>query len=71
LLKELVRSADAEWGRTMGERPHFEKEGEPPHPEDPYTAESVRNALAEALRRSAAVDAALGADGAPGRADSS
>src|SRR4051812_49092866 len=45
LLGELVRDADIEWGRAMGERPHFEKEGFPRHPDDPYTAESVRSAL--------------------------
>src|SRR5262249_44815878 len=26
LLKELVRDADIEWGRVMGERPYLEKE---------------------------------------------
>src|SRR5262245_49319083 len=41
LLKELVLDADVEWGRVMGERPYFEKEGAPRHPEDPYTVESV------------------------------
>lgn len=51
-LREIVREADGEWGRTMGERPHFEREGSPPHPDDPYTAESVRKALDEALHRS-------------------
>jgi hypothetical protein len=45
-LEELVREADVEWGRVQGERPHFEKEGSPPDPEDPYTCESVRKALA-------------------------
>jgi hypothetical protein len=52
LLKELVREADAEWGRATGERPFFEVEGQPPQPDDPYTAASVRAALerlAEAL----------------------
>jgi len=44
-LKELVREADAEWGRVFGERPHFDKEGCPPAPDDPYTLESVRCAL--------------------------
>jgi hypothetical protein len=44
-LKELVRQADVEWGRVFGERPHFEKEGCPPDPDDPYTLESVRAAL--------------------------
>ena len=51
-LREIVREADGEWGRTMGERPHFEREGSPPHPDDPYTAESVRTALDKALHRS-------------------
>jgi hypothetical protein len=45
LLKELVRDADVEWGRVMGERPYFQKEGSPPDADDPYTVESVRNAL--------------------------
>lgn len=47
LLRELVREADMEWGRRLGERPHFQKDGQPPHPEDPYTFESVQ---AELLR---------------------
>jgi hypothetical protein len=51
LLSELVRNADVEWGRTLGERPHFEREGSPPHPEDPYTAESVRKTLSELLKQ--------------------
>jgi hypothetical protein len=45
LLEEFVRDADIEWGRVMGERPHFEREGSPSHPDDPYTVDSVRNAL--------------------------
>ena len=44
-LRELVGDADIEWRRVMGERPYFEKEGSPRHPDDPYTVESVRNAL--------------------------
>lgn len=51
LLTEIVREADVEWGRVMGERPHFEKEGTPRHPEDPYTVESVRNALQTILEQ--------------------
>jgi len=51
-LRETVREADAEWGRAMDERPHFEREGSPPHPDDPYTADSVRKALDEALHGS-------------------
>ena len=53
-LKELVREADVEWGRVQGERPHFEKEGSPPDPDDPYSIESVRNALSDVLRQLAA-----------------
>lgn len=45
LLEDLVREADVEWGRVMGERPYFEREGSACHPEDPYTVQSVRNAL--------------------------
>jgi len=44
-LRELVRQTDVEWGRVFGERPHFEVGGSPPHPDDPYTFESVRNTL--------------------------
>jgi hypothetical protein len=46
LLEELVREADVEWGRVQGEQPYFEREGSPPDPDDPYTLESVRKALA-------------------------
>jgi len=46
LLKELVHEADVEWGQVHGERPYFEQEGVPPHPDDPYTFESVRKTLA-------------------------
>jgi hypothetical protein len=45
LLKELVREADAEWGRATGERPHFDVDGRSPDPDDPYTAASIRAAL--------------------------
>jgi len=48
-LKEIVRDADVEWGRVMGERPYFEKEGSSHNPEDPYTVESVRSTLSELL----------------------
>ena len=56
LLKELVREVDVEWGREMDERPYFEKDGISPHPEDPYTIESVRNVLSRLLKQ-LAVDA--------------
>jgi hypothetical protein len=49
LLKELVRQADVEWGRRMDERPHFDRDDSAQHPEDPYTARSVRQTLADVL----------------------
>ena len=51
LLRELVRNADVEWGRTVGERPYFEREGSPPHPDDPHTIESVRNSLSDVIQQ--------------------
>jgi hypothetical protein len=51
LLEELVRDADIEWGRVMGERPFFEKEGSPCDPADSFTVKSVRNALTELLKQ--------------------
>lgn len=51
LLAELVREADAEWGRINGERPYFQQTGRPPHPEDPYTIDSVRLALIQLQER--------------------
>jgi hypothetical protein len=35
----------------MDERPHFDREGAPEHPDDPYTAESVRRALGDVLKQ--------------------
>ena len=51
LLAELVREVDTQWGRVLGERPDFEREGSPPNPVDPYTIESVRVALSELLEK--------------------
>jgi hypothetical protein len=51
LVEELVRDADIEWGRVMGERPYFEKQGSPHHPADPYTVDSVRRTLSELLNQ--------------------
>jgi hypothetical protein len=47
LLKDLVRDCDEEWSRVFGERPHFDVEGAPADPDDPYTSESVRKRLSE------------------------
>lgn len=51
LLTELVRAADVEWGRVSEERPHFEKQGSAPHPDDPYTLESVRRCLSQLIEK--------------------
>jgi hypothetical protein len=51
LLREIVGEADVEWARAMEERPHFEREGAAPDPDDPYTLESVRQSLRDALER--------------------
>ena len=51
LVQELVRQADVEWGQRMDERPYFEREGSAANPNDPYTVESVRSALTEALAK--------------------
>jgi hypothetical protein len=50
-LYELVRQADALWGKMYDERPHFQRPGQPPHPDDEYTHESVRQALTTCLQR--------------------
>jgi len=47
LLEELVRDADAEWGRVQDERPYFQGPGRAPHPDDPYTIGSVRLTLSQ------------------------
>ena len=52
LLGELVRNADADWGRLMGERPHFEHQGSSIHPDDPYTVASVRKTLQRLVEES-------------------
>ena len=45
LLYELVRQVDIKWGQMYGERPYFQQPGQPPHPDDEYTHESVRQNL--------------------------
>jgi hypothetical protein len=56
LLEELVGDADTEWGRVMGERPHFDRAGTPSDPDDPYTSASVRKALSGLLKQLAVVE---------------
>ena len=47
LLQEVVLETDTEWGRAQDERPYFQQPNRPPHPDDPYTLDSVRLALAQ------------------------
>ena len=49
LLHEFVRQVDRKWGHIYDERPYFQQPGQPPHPEDEYTHESVRLQLLELL----------------------
>lgn len=54
---EFVRQTDMRWGQIFGEPPHFQQPGEPPHPDDAYTHESVRatlTAFLEQVREAAA-----------------
>ena len=51
LLEALVRETDAEWGRVHEERPYFHVPGRLPHRDDPYTIESVRQALFQLSER--------------------
>jgi hypothetical protein len=48
-LHEFVRQVDAEWGRIMFERPHFQQPGQAPHPDDEHTHEGVRAELESLL----------------------
>jgi hypothetical protein len=56
LLEELVRDADVEWGRVMGERPYLQCAGAPQHPDDPYTVDSVRKKLGDLIDQLAAAE---------------
>lgn len=47
ILYELVRQVDMLWGEMNGERPYFQQPGQPPHPDDEYTHESVEQQLTE------------------------
>lgn len=55
-LRGFVRRVDTEWGRMMVERPHFERPGRPPHPEDEYTWASVRRTLEVLVQRLKEID---------------
>ncbi len=48
-LYDLVKQADVKWGQMYDERPHFQKPGQLPHPDDEYSHESVRQKLTDLL----------------------
>lgn len=50
-LDAVVREADVEWSRVMGERPYLQMPGAPQHPNDPYTADSVRRSISQILQQ--------------------
>ncbi len=50
-LFEFVRQVDQRYGQKFGVKPHFQSPGQEPHPDDPYTHDSVRAALQSLLAR--------------------
>ncbi len=51
LYYEFVRQVDLKWGQMYQERPHFQQPGQPPHPEDEYSHESVKEDLLDLLAK--------------------
>ena len=47
LFYEIVRQADLKWGQMYEERPYFQKPGQPAHPDDEYSHQSVREKLSQ------------------------
>ncbi|MEY3299116.1 MAG: hypothetical protein RLZZ597_2376 [Cyanobacteriota bacterium] len=64
-LYDLVHQTDVLWGRLYDERPHFQKPGQAPHPDDEYTHESVRAVLEACLQRLTQPDAPRSEDADP------
>jgi len=56
LVADLVRETDRQWGQQYQERPHFERPGEPPDPDDPYTVTGVTAELERLQEQAAAAD---------------
>lgn len=48
-LYEITREVDFKWGQINDEKPHFQKPGETPHPDDEYTHETVKKMLSKLL----------------------
>ncbi|MBR8827777.1 MAG: hypothetical protein DSM107014_07700 [Gomphosphaeria aponina SAG 52.96 = DSM 107014] len=51
LLYDFVKQVDFQWGQMYGERPYFQSPGQPAHPDDEYTHESVKQQLIELLNK--------------------
>ena len=49
LLYELVKEVDFKWGQIYNERPYFQKPGQPAHPDDEHSHESVYKNLSDLL----------------------
>jgi hypothetical protein len=50
LYYEFVRQVDFKWGQIYGERPYFQRPGQPAHPQDEYTHQSVKERLVGLLK---------------------
>jgi len=51
LFYELAREVDFKWGQINNEKPHFQKPGEEPHPDDEYSHEIVEGMLKGLLKK--------------------
>jgi hypothetical protein len=51
MLYELAREVDFKWGQINDEKPHFQKPGEEPHPDDEYSHEIVEGMLKGLLKK--------------------
>lgn len=49
LLYEITWEVDFTWGQIHNEKPYFQKPGEPPHPDDEYSHETVKEKLKDLL----------------------
>ncbi|MEM1366920.1 MAG: hypothetical protein AAGG02_02660 [Cyanobacteria bacterium P01_H01_bin.15] len=47
LYFEFVRQVDLKWGQMHEERPFFQRPGQPAHPDDEYSHDSVRERLTQ------------------------
>jgi len=50
LYYDFVKQVDLKSGQLSGDRPYFQQPGQPAHPDDEYTHESVKEKLLEFLK---------------------